>query len=677
MDKMDIRGKFNITTTIFLSFLIVGIIPIIIVGYVNYNASKRVLEKEIFKKLIAVSDRQGEEIEGYGKEKLRDLEALSKMPSIIKVFEDFNTSFGYGTGSSEYLFTEQHSQLLLKNFKEIYDFHDILFINNNDEIIFSIAKEKDFATNLKTGPYRNTGLAHSYNKAKNMQKASISNLEYYSPSNKPAAFISMPIFSKGKPIGIISIQLTNSEINSVVNNYTGLGKTGETVVGEKAGAEFVFVFNLRHDQNAAFNIVEKMGSANALPMQHALLQESGAGLSLDYRGKKVLAVWKYLPLWKWGMVVKIDASEAFEAEKKYQLFIWGIIIVTLFGIVATAAFISTFISKPIKKLSQVTQSITQGDMDTRAPQIGTNEIGILAMSFNKMADKLVNSIQFHKDEIHEKEIIQTHLNKNAKDLSQVNKNLEGKIKKLNNSRKALFFIIRDTNRISKNLSAVNKELESFSYSVSHDLRSPLRALDGFSRALLEDYADKLDNDGKDYLIRICSAADRMATLIDDLLGLSRITRRRMQIVDINLNQLITPIIKELKKSNPARHADFVINETLMTKGDEHLLQIMMQNLMNNAWKFTARKPSTKITMGVTVIKDKKIFFIRDNGAGFNMEYADKLFGAFQRLHSQKEFEGTGIGLATVQRIINRHGGNIWAEGKVNEGATFYFSLGQN
>lgn len=677
MDKMDIRGKFNITTTIFLSFLVIGMVPLIITGYVNYNASKRILEQEIFKKLIAVSDRQGEEIEGFGKEKLRDLEAFANMPSIIKVFKDFNASFKKGTGSSEYIMTELQSQALLKDYKRIYTIHDILFINNHGDITFSIAKEKDFGTNLQTGPYRHTGLADSYNEAKNMQKPSISSLQYYSPSKKPAAFISTPVFSDNKQIGIISAQLTNSEINSVVNNYTGLGKTGETVIGEKDGSQFIFVFNLRHDPDAAFNIKGEMGSENALPMQQALVQETGHGLSLDYRGEKVLAVWRYLPLWRWGMVVKIDANEAFKPVQEYQIFIWTITIITLLMIIAAAAFISNFVSKPIKELAKIAENITHGNTSIRAKRIGTNEIGILATSFNKMTDKLVNSIRFHKDEIGEKEIIQRNLNKNAGDLQKANRNLEDKIKKLNKSRQALFFIIRDTNRISKNLSAVNKELESFSYSVSHDLRSPLRALDGFSRALLEDYADKLDDDGKDYLIRICAATERMGSLIDDLLGLSRITRQKMQIVDIKLSRLLHPMIKELKESEPERQAEFIIDETMIANGDEHLLQIMLQNLMNNAWKFTAKKQDTKITIGITDTKGNKTFFIRDNGAGFDMKYADKLFGAFQRLHSQKEFEGVGVGLATVQRIINRHGGNVWAEGKVNEGATFFFTLGQN
>ena len=600
------------------------------------------------------------------------------MPSIIEVIRGFNKNFGRGIGSPEYAATEQQYRSLLEEYKKIYGFHDILFMNLKGDIIFSLAKEKDLGTNLETGPYRDTGLAHIYYNAMNLEKASISNLEYYNPSRRPAAFIAIPVFSKergNKTIGVVAIQLTDKDLTSVVNNYSGLGETGETVVGQKAGSKIIFVTGLRHDPDAAFKIEGKMGAKEAVPMQHALLQESGSGLSVDYRGKEVLAVWKYLPLWRWGMVVKIDASEAFEPVRNYQYFMWGIVLITLFGIILIAFFVARFISKPILELGGMTEQIADGNLKIRAEERGKNEIGALARSFNRMTDNLVATIRYRDKEIGERQKTQEEADRNAERLHVINAELEGKIEKLNNSRKAMVFMVADVNRISRNLEAVNKELESFSYSVSHDLRSPLRALDGFSRALMEDYSDKVGAEGKDYLDRICAASQRMGLLIDDLLGLSRITRRKMESVNVDLSQIVITCLKELKENEPERETDFKIEEALIVNGDEHLLRIMLQNLLNNAWKFSAKKPSTEIIFGTMDIKGKKTYFIQDNGAGFNMDYADKLFGAFQRLHTSKEFEGIGIGLATVQRIINRHGGSIWAESKVDEGATFFFTLG--
>lgn len=224
------------------------------------------------------------------------------------------------------------------------------------------------------------------------------------------------------------------------------------------------------------------------------------------------------------------------------------------------------------------------------------------------------------------------------------------------------------------LEAVNKELEAFSYSVSHDLRAPLRALDGFSHVLLEDYADKLDDDGRNYLKRVRSAAGRMAALIDDLIKLSRVTRNELNVVKVDLSRLAEEIAQELRESEPKRQVEFAISPGLVTSGDPHLLRVALENLLANAWKFTSLSNEARIELSQEEQNGKVVYKVRDNGVGFDMEYAGKLFGAFQRLHDQKEFPGTGIGLATVQRVITRHGGRVWAEGAMGQGAGFYFTL---
>lgn len=228
--------------------------------------------------------------------------------------------------------------------------------------------------------------------------------------------------------------------------------------------------------------------------------------------------------------------------------------------------------------------------------------------------------------------------------------------------------------LTNRLTASNKELEAFCYSVSHDLRAPLRGIDGFSKALLEDYSDKLDAQGKNYLQRVCAASRHMGQLIDDLLNLSRITRGEMHRKKIDLSALAKVIALELQEAEPGRRAEFILAEKLVVNGDPHLLQIALRNLLGNAWKFTRKRPQTIIELGVKQHDGKPVYFVRDNGAGFDMAYAGKLFGAFQRLHPTTEFEGTGIGLATVQRIIHRHGGQIWGEGAVDQGATFSFTI---
>ncbi len=227
---------------------------------------------------------------------------------------------------------------------------------------------------------------------------------------------------------------------------------------------------------------------------------------------------------------------------------------------------------------------------------------------------------------------------------------------------------------NQQLKTANQELEAFSYSVSHDLRAPLRSIDGFSQALLEDYAGELDDSGKDYLQRVRAAATRMGELIDDMLQLSRVTRAEMHHETVDLSALADSVIADLRNAEPRRQVQVIIPPGLQTEGDAKLLRIALVNLLANAWKFTAREPAACIELGAQKNGIERAFFVRDNGVGFDMTYAHKLFGAFQRLHTPSEFPGTGIGLATVQRIVHRHGGRVWAQAAVNQGATFYFSL---
>lgn len=231
-------------------------------------------------------------------------------------------------------------------------------------------------------------------------------------------------------------------------------------------------------------------------------------------------------------------------------------------------------------------------------------------------------------------------------------------------------------RRTAQLETANKELESFSYSVSHDLRAPLRGIDGFTRMLEESYADKLDEKGRSHLSRVRAAAGRMGELIDDLLLLSQITRSEMKLAPVDLAAIARLVARELAQAEPKRTVAFTVIDQAPAQADPRLLRIVLDNLLGNAWKFTGRQPDERVEFGMEAREAGTVYYVRDNGAGFDMAYVDKLFGAFQRLHAQEEFPGTGIGLSIVQRIIHRHGGKIWAEGQEGVGATFYFTLGE-
>jgi PAS domain S-box-containing protein len=224
------------------------------------------------------------------------------------------------------------------------------------------------------------------------------------------------------------------------------------------------------------------------------------------------------------------------------------------------------------------------------------------------------------------------------------------------------------------LETANRELEAFAYSVSHDLRAPLRAMSGFSHLLLEYYGEKLDDQGRHYLQRMDQVSQRMGKLIDDLLSLSRLTRVEMRRERVDLSAMARVVAAELQEREPGREVEFVISERLVARGDPQLLRVVLENLLGNAWKFTAKHFQARIEFGRVNQRGKPVYFVRDDGVGFDMAYVEKIFKAFQRLYPSDEFEGSGIGLATVERIITRHGGEVWAEGEVGKGATFSFTL---
>ncbi|OQW99037.1 MAG: hypothetical protein BWK74_03120 [Desulfobacteraceae bacterium A6] len=236
--------------------------------------------------------------------------------------------------------------------------------------------------------------------------------------------------------------------------------------------------------------------------------------------------------------------------------------------------------------------------------------------------------------------------------------------------------ITERKEIETGLKKAHEELESFAYSVSHDLRAPLRGIDGWSLALLEDYKDKLDKQGREYIDLVRSEAQIMGRLIDDLLMFSRQNRAEMNQLPLDMTAMAQTIISRLQQQNLTLQADFIVQPGLRALGDNNLIEIALKNLLENAAKFSSKSSRAVIEFGQVEEEGRKAFFVRDNGVGFDMAYSNKLFGVFRRLHKASEFPGTGIGLASVQRIINRHGGRIWAEAKVNEGATFYFTLNE-
>ena len=354
--------------------------------------------------------------------------------------------------------------------------------------------------------------------------------------------------------------------------------------------------------------------------------------------------------------IRSNLREVEETSRRFAVITIAVAIPALLIALLIARLRQRRISGPILNLAELAVAVSdRRDYSVRAPVVpSAAEIEQLVRTFNQMLTEIQNQ---HEEIARARNLLEQRVADRTRELELRTRQLESQ---------------------GYELAAANRELETFSYSVSHDLRAPLRAIDGFSQALLADYRDKpLDQKGARYLEHVLTGTHRMSRLIDDLLNLSRVTRSTLERKDADVTAIAEEVGAELAKRHPERNVHFTVEPGLHTAADPRLLTIVFENLLGNAWKFTGKLESAEISVGQAADGEEPAFFVRDNGAGFDMNYAGKLFGAFQRLHRDSEFEGTGIGLATVKRIVARHGGKVWADATPGAGATFYFTVGGN
>ncbi|MEN8263919.1 MAG: ATP-binding protein [Nitrospirota bacterium] len=391
MTNSKLFWKSSIALRILSWLLTLSLLPLLIAGFISFKASENEIKKKTVEHLLAIADSKGKMFTDFIIEKEADVKALALTPIIGTALEKYKKTFlEKGTDSSEYFALDSEFIKFFTTYTEAFGYHDLFLISHAGDIVFTVVREDDFGTNLYTGDYKDTELARTFIEAIKFGKSNISNFKFYVPSNEPAAFIGAAIVRGDTKIGAVLFQLKNRELYREVHDYIGLGKTGEIVIASKEGNEAVIIAPLRNDPTAAFKRRVPLGSNEAIPTQKAVQGENGSGLSIDYRKKEILAVWKYLPHLRWGMVIKIDTNEAYSNIYQFRNRMLTIGFIAFVIILIIGFRISRTISEPIKALQKGSEKIGRGELDTVIEIESKDEIGQLAKSFNKMTEDLKN-----------------------------------------------------------------------------------------------------------------------------------------------------------------------------------------------------------------------------------------------------------------------------------------------
>jgi signal transduction histidine kinase len=622
---------------LFIMFLVITLIPLLFVSALDFNNYKNSLEASRFLQLQDLATFKKERIESYFDGLKADVRVVQGFYNIKKNFPIIS-QFAQDAANPKFIAARKTLDVQMQQVQSALGLSDIMLANTQGKIVYSSNPQNNSLNFLKY-------LADPGQKVfeKGKKEIYLSEIFLDKDNKKLTMLITGPVFDfSGNFVGVIALETDMGQIYSIIQDVIGLGATGEVLIGRKMGNDVVYLNPLRHDPDAVLKRKISLGEKSGGPIQAAVQGKNGFGRMIDYRGKEVIAAWKYIPSLDWGMVAKIDTQEAFsEAINLRKLVI--IILIIVFVLAGIMSFsIAQSIAQPIKNLSQGVKEIAAGNFDYK---VGTNqkdEIGQLSRAFDKMTFELKRAeaeLKRHQD------------------------NLEALVKERTN----------DLESANSKLFRSNESLEQFAYVASHDLQEPLRTMASYSQLLEKRYKDKLDKNANEFIDFIVDAASRMQRLIIDLLSYSRLRHMESPVALVDCNKLLGRVIEGMSKTITEAGAHVSFGDLPVIKGYEVNLVQLLQNLIGNAIKFCG-KEECRVHISAKKNDGEWIFSVQDNGIGIEPQYHEKIFMIFQRLHKRDEFAGTGIGLAICKKIAENHGGRIWVESELGKGSTFYFTI---
>ncbi|MFB2837596.1 ATP-binding protein [Floridanema evergladense] len=636
----------KIVNNLLLWFLVIALLPLSLVTFMTYYIASSSLRKEVNNNLGSIADSKANRLNNYINERQKNAITISQIPNIVNAIEEYQKVLHNSQiDSDKYHQIDRQYRKFLSNYLDIFGYSDILLLSEHGDIVFSVKRGKNLSYKNKTE--KNYEIAKVFDRAKTLMQVQISNFSFDRTTKEPAAFIAAPVFKGNLIIGVVILQLNNQEFNQVVNDYNGLGKTGETIVGSLVNKHIVFLSPTRHDQKAAFQRVVSINEQNLEPLAQAVYGIKGIAITTDYRQKETISAWRYLPSLNAGLLVKMDTEEAFNSLKTLKNIVVILCIITIIAVILAAILVAKSISKPVVKLTEIVQEFAQGNLSKQTPDFihnGIYELATLAESFKRMAKELQTSFD----------------------------TLEQRVKE----RTAELVIAKEKAEVA------NQAKSTFISNMSHELRSPLNAILGFSQLMLRTKnlpSEQYENAGIIY-----HSGEYLLTLINNILDLSKIEAGKTTLnpKDFDLHRLLDDLedMLHLRASNAGLKLRFERTENVPRYicTDEIKLRQVLINLLSNAIKFTE---VGEIVLSVFAGEQEAIdvfnlhFQIRDTGVGIAPAELPKLFDAFTQAQAGKEMqEGTGLGLAISHKFIQLMGGDITVESELGKGTTFQFYI---
>ena len=605
----------NLRSRILLLFVLLAIVPVVIVGFLAYYTGRQSIEQVEINHLVSTNLMKSNELTRWIEGNQQSIEELAQRPLMVQYSATMVTS-DPADPSYDQARLSLEADHLSPRVKPVGGFIEMSVIGPGSGVILASSDDMQEGKYYANQRFFAEGKTHTYTQG----------VFYSLPLQQTTMIVSTPISDRRENlVAVLAGRLDLRDLSLIMSAQSGLSQSEKTYLVNKSN--FFVTEPGSGEEYALKKTVRTEG------VQAGLSGSAGVAFYEDYRNIPVIGAYKWLPEYNMCLITEVDQAEAYAPVNSMAVTMVTIVSLLTLIVVAAGFLLARTITQPLARLVAGAAEIGRhGHLDQKVGTEDRDEIGELSRAFDRMATELKEttvSIDDLERRIHER---------------------------------------------TAQLEAANRELEAFTYSVSHDLRAPLRAIDGYTRILLDDYQPLLDAEGKRVCSVISESAHRMSDLIDDLLTFSRLGRSALNPSKIDMETLAKTIFQELTTAQSRKRIDFKVDSMPPAVGDPALLRQVWVNLLSNAIKFSSRQKRAVIRVRGENMENEAVYSVQDNGVGFDMQYADKLFGVFQRLHSVREFEGNGVGLALVQRVIHRHGGRVWAEGEVGKGATFYFAL---